>query len=325
MNMLRFILDCLRPARARAAAATRDTELEAQVNTSEDNEIKGLQDEVHMERETLQTVKALRRNTQETVEMLEERKTELKEELEMIYDLQKQEREVLQSLQEEQQELEQTVQQYDVELCAAAEDLLHLRREVAYTKAHAENLHLRITPLQDLFEEIIQVTVKKKLAELVAGLITAESSVVEMTEEAPGVVLSQELERHVDVVESECDHVLSEKITSKPEGEEVNDVERENTVEQLDKMQCSMENLKSSGSSSFTEITLTEVKEEDVMFRSTTPQFPTNTVHSIAFFFFFKQSDSSDMEKEDFEIIQPSQATNRQFDFFHPNPFTDGE
>ncbi|XP_018927501.2 uncharacterized protein LOC109054719 [Cyprinus carpio] len=306
MNMLRFILDCLRPARARAAAATRDTELEAQVNTSEDNEIKGLQDEVHMERETLQTVKALRRNTQETVEMLEERKTELKEELEMIYDLQKQEREVLQSLQEEQQELEQTVQQYDVELCAAAEDLLHLRREVAYTKAHAENLHLRITPLQDLFEEIIQV--KKKLAELVAGLITAESSVVEMTEEAPGVVLSQELERHVDVVESECDHVLSEKITSKPEGEEVNDVERENTVEQLDKMQCSMENLKSSGSSSFTEITLTEVKEEDVMFRSTTPQ-----------------SDSSDMEKEDFEIIQPSQATNRQFDFFHPNPFTDGD
>lgn len=85
--------------------------------------------------------------------------------------------------------------------------------------------------------------VKKKLAELVAGLITAESSVVEMTEEAPGVVLSQELERHVDVVESECDHVLSEKITSKPEGEEVNDIERENTVEQLDKMQCSMENL----------------------------------------------------------------------------------
>jgi len=38
-----------------------------------------------------------------------------------------------------------------------------------------------------------------------------------------------------------------------------------------------------------------------------------------------KQSDSSDMEKEDFEIIQPSQATNRQFDFFHPNPFTYGE
>ncbi|XP_016103094.1 uncharacterized protein [Sinocyclocheilus grahami] len=304
--MLRFILDCLRPARARAAAATRDTELEAQVNTSDDNEIKGLQDEVHTEQETLQMVKALRRNTQQTEKMLEERKTQLKEELQMIYDLQKQEREVLQSLQEEQQELEQTVQQYDVELCAAAEDLLQLQREVAYAKAHAESLHLRVTPLQDLFEEIIQV--KKNLAELVAGLITGESSVAEMTEAAHCVVLSQELEAHVDVVESECDHVLSEKITSKAEGEDVNDVEQENTVEELDKMQCSMENLKSSGSSSFTEITLTEVKEEDVMFRSTTPQ-----------------SDSSDMEKEDFEIIQSSQATNRQFDFFHPNPFTDGD
>lgn len=42
-------------------------------------------------------------------------------------------------------------------------------------------------------------------------------------------------------------------------------------------------------------------------------------------FFLSSQSDSSDMEKEDFEIIQPSQVTNRQFDFFHPNPFTDGE
>ncbi len=66
----------------------------------------------------------------------------------------------LQSLQEEQQELEQTVQQYDMELCAAAEDLLQLQREVAYTKAHAEGLHLRVTSLQDVFEEIIQVTVQ---------------------------------------------------------------------------------------------------------------------------------------------------------------------
>ncbi|KAL1279737.1 hypothetical protein QQF64_014337 [Cirrhinus molitorella] len=306
MNMLRFILDCLRPARARAAAATRDTELEAQVNTSHDNEIKGLQDEVHMEQETLQTIKALCRNTQETVEMLEERKTQLKEELKMIYDLQKQEKEVLQSLQEEQQELEQTVQQYDMELCAAAEDLLQLQREVAYAKAHAESLHLRITPLQDLFEEIIQV--KKKLAELVAGLIAGESSVAEMTEDDPCAVLDQELEGSMDIVESECDHVYSEKSNAKPGGEELNDVEQENAVEELDKMQYSMENLKSSGSSSFTEITLTEVKEEDVMFRSTTPQ-----------------SDSSDIEKEDFEIIQPCQVTNRQFDFFHPNPFTDGD
>ncbi len=58
----------------------------------------GLQDEVHVEQETLQTVKALCRNTQETVEMLEDRKTQLKEELKIIFDLQKQEREVVSKL-----------------------------------------------------------------------------------------------------------------------------------------------------------------------------------------------------------------------------------
>ncbi|ROL45916.1 Epidermal growth factor receptor substrate 15 [Anabarilius grahami] len=248
-----------------------DTELQVQVkDSSDDNEIKALKDEVHMEEETLQTVKALCRNTQETTEKLEERKTQLKEELKMIYDLQKQEREVLQSLQEEQQELEQTVQQYDSELCAAAEDLLQLQREVAYAKAHTESLHAQITPLQDVFEEIVQV--KKKLAELVAGLITGESAMTEMTEDAHCAVLDQELVGKVDVVESECDHVYREKIMSTQEAEEVDYVEQESTAEELDKMQYSVENLKSSGSSSFTEITLTEVKEEDVMFRSTTPQ-----------------------------------------------------
>ncbi|XDV26577.1 hypothetical protein PO909_030234 [Leuciscus waleckii] len=307
MNMMRFILDCLRPARARAAAAARDTELQAQGNdSSDDKEIKGLKDEVHMEQETLQTVKALCRDTQESMEKLEERKTQLKEELKVIYDLQKREREVLQSLQEEQQDLEQTVQQYDSELCAAAEDLLQIQREVAYARAHAESLHEQISPLQDVFEEIVQV--KKKLGELVAGLITGESAMTEMTEDADCVGLDQELVLKVDVVESECDHVYSEKILSKQEREEVDYVEQESTPEELDKMQYSTENLKSSGSSSFTEITLTEVKEEDVMFRSTTPQ-----------------SDSSDMEKEDFEIVQPNQATNKQFDFFHPNPFTYGD
>lgn len=300
--MMRFILDCLRPARARSAAAARDAELQAQDNgTSEDIEIKGLKDEVHIEEETLQTTKALCRSTQETVEKLEERKTLLREELEIIHDLQKQEREVLRSLQEQQQELEQTLQQYDTDLCAAAEDLLQLQRDVAYAKTHAESLHVRIAPLQDVFQEIVQV--KKKLSELVAGLITGECAASEITDDH-----CEDLDGEMDVVESECDQVYSENILSEQEGEEMDHIGQESTVEELDKMQRSLENLKSSGSSSFTEITLTEVKEEDVMFRSTTPQ-----------------SDSSDMEKEDFEIIQPSQATNKQFDFFHPNPFTDGD
>ncbi|TRY54211.1 hypothetical protein DNTS_030474 [Danionella cerebrum] len=99
--------------------------------------------------------------------------------------------------------------------------------------------------------------------------------------------------------------IHDENITLKEEEEDRD--EHEMTRED-NKMQHSMENLKSSGSSSFTEITLTEVKEEDVLFRSTTPQ-----------------SDSLDIEKEEFEIIQPCQAPVKQFDFFHPNPFTGGD
>lgn len=65
----------------------------------------------------------------------------------------------LQSLQEEQQELEQTIQQYDVKLRAVSESVLQLQMEVDCAKAHSENIHERIAPLQDSFDEILQVTI----------------------------------------------------------------------------------------------------------------------------------------------------------------------
>lgn len=68
----------------------------------------------------------------------------------------------LQSLQEEQQELEQTIQQYDVKLRAVSDSVLQLQMEVACAKAHAENMHVRIAPLQDSFAEILQVNIKSK-------------------------------------------------------------------------------------------------------------------------------------------------------------------
>lgn len=81
------------------------------------------------------------------------------------------------------------------------------------------------------------------MGELVAGLITGESAMTEMTEDADCVGLDQELVGEVDVVESECDHVYCEKIVSKQEREEVDYVEQESTPEELDKMQYSTENL----------------------------------------------------------------------------------
>ncbi|XP_051983849.1 uncharacterized protein si:ch73-140j24.4 isoform X2 [Xyrauchen texanus] len=291
--MMRFILDCLRPARARAAAAAREPVEVQEKGTADDNEIKELKDELNMEEENLQKVMVLCCETRKTVENLEEKKTQLRDQLKIIHDLHKQEKYMLQSLLGEQRELQQTLEQYKMELRAASDDLLQLQVEVTCAKARTEKMHEYIDPLQDSFKEIEQV--KQKLDELIAGLMT--DNIIEMTEEAAGEVLEQESIGNTDV----------EIITSNQKSEEVGHMERESTAEKLDKMQCSAENLKSSGSSSFTEITLTEVKEEDVMFRSNTPQLG-----------------SSDMEEEDFEVAQASLATQRKFNFFHPNPFIDG-
>ncbi|KAA0718453.1 hypothetical protein E1301_Tti019289 [Triplophysa tibetana] len=288
--MMRFIVDCLRPARTRAAAAQRDSvELQVKVKDSSDNiEIQELKDAVQTEEETLQRVKTLCCETQEDVERLEEKKTQLRDQLKIMENLEKQERKVLQSLQEEQQELEQTVQQYDVKLRAVSESVLQLQMEVDCAKAHSENIHERIAPLQDSFDEILQV--KMKLDELIAGFMTDERSVTEVPEEATCENSENDSDR---------DHQVEIRFE-----QEVEEVKLERSVD----TQCSADNLKSSGSSSFTEITLTEVKEEDVMFRSATSQL-----------------ESFDMEEEDFEMVQHSQTTNRQFDFFRPNPFTDGD
>ncbi|XP_055057064.2 uncharacterized protein [Misgurnus anguillicaudatus] len=305
--MMRFILDCLRPARARAApasassAAERDSvELQVEVkDTSDDNEVKELKDALQKENEALQRVKTLCYDTNKTVEKLEEKKLHLREQLNMIQNLEKQEREVLDALQEKQQRLEETIQQYDAKLRAVNDNVQQLQMEVACAKAHAENMHVRIAPLQDSFEEILQV--KKKLDKLIGGFITDEHSMTDMPEEADAC-------GRVNVLEINFDHVDREENRSKQEIKEVNQVNHERSMEEGNQMQCVGENLKSSGSSSFTEITLTEVKEEDVKFRSASPQL-----------------DSSDIEEEDFEFVHPSQATNRQFDFFHPNPFIEGD
>ncbi|XP_065129015.1 uncharacterized protein [Paramisgurnus dabryanus] len=305
--MMRFILDCLRPARARAApasassAAERDTvELQVEAkDTSDDSEVKELNDALQKENEALQMVKTLCHDTNKTVEKLEEKKLHLREQLNMIQNLEKKEREVLDSLLEKQQRLEETIQQYDAKLRAVNDNVQQLQMEVACAKAHAENMHVRIAPLQDAFEEILQV--KKKLDELICGFITDEDSMTDMPEEEDAC-------GGVNVLEISFDHVDREENRSKQEIKEVDQVNHERSVEEGNQMQCIGENLKSSGSSSFTEITLTEVKEEDVIFRSASPQL-----------------DSSDIEEEDFEFVHPSQATNRQFDFFHPNPFTEGD
>ncbi|KAL7875642.1 hypothetical protein AOLI_G00106050 [Acnodon oligacanthus] len=316
--MMRFILDCLRAGRRRAACA-RENSVELQGKEKEaanDNEIKGLEDVVAMEEGALQKERALSRDTQQALESLAKRRAQLKEEIEGIQEQRKQEGQLLLSLQEEQEELEQAVQEYEKELQRAKDELQRLHEEISNTRARVEDAHGRMGPLKhSIGETYAEITVtKERLGELIAEMIAIEACVPEITCHQVGEPLSIDLENSSGEEEEdaeECyDHVYEDE---NPVKQITVEKGQQQNIEGLEKLQRSAENLKSSGSSSFTEITLTEVKEEDASPRSNTPQ----------------HMDSPDLEEEDFEIVQSldtkpvSQTTSREFDFFHPDPFID--
>ncbi|XP_022533844.2 dentin sialophosphoprotein isoform X1 [Astyanax mexicanus] len=319
--MMRFILDCLRVGRRRAACE-RENSVELQTkdkDAANDNEIKVLEDVVAMEAGTLQKERVLSQDAQQALERLTKRRTQLKEEIEGIQEQRKQEGQLLLSLQEEQEELEQMVQEYEVELERANDELQHLHEEVRKTRARVEDAHGRMGPLKhSIGETYTEITeTKERLGELIAEMIAIEACVPEITCHQMAEHLSIDLDNssreEEDDDDEECyGHAHEDENTIKKITVEKYHSEQEQNIEGSETLQRSAENLKSSGSSSFTEITLTEVKEEDVSPRSNTPQ----------------HMDSPDLE-EDFEIVQSvdtkpiNQTSSREFDFFHPDPFVD--
>ncbi|KAL6491038.1 hypothetical protein MHYP_G00013830 [Metynnis hypsauchen] len=293
---------------------------------------KGLEDVVAMEEGALQKERVLSRDTQQALESLAKRRAQLKEEIEGIQEQRKQEGQLvnrphkthkytmiwrgelkLLSLQEEQEELEQAVQEYEKELQRAKDELQHLHEEISNTRARVEDAHGRMGPLKhSISETYAEITeTKERLGELIAEMIAIEACVPEITCHQVGEPLSIDLENSSGEEEEDAedcyDHVYEDE---NPVKQITVEKEQQQNIEGLEKLQRSAENLKSSGSSSFTEITLTEVKEEDASPRSNTPQ----------------HLDSPDLEEEDFEIVQSldtSQTTSREFDFFHPDPFVD--
>ncbi|XP_072543384.1 uncharacterized protein [Salminus brasiliensis] len=322
--MMRFILDCLRAGRRRAACE-RENSLELQTKDKEaanDHEIKVLEDVVAMEEGALQKERVLSRDAQQALERLTKRRAQLKEEIEGIQEQRKQEGQLLLSLQEEQEELEQMAQEYEVELERAKDELQHLHEEISKTRAKVEDAHSRMGPLKhSIGETYAEITeTKERLGELIAEMIAIEACVPEITCHQVGEPLSTDLDNSSGEEEEEEEdeeeyygHAYEDENAIKKITVEKYHSEQDQNVEGPETLQRSAENLKSSGSSSFTEITLTEVKEEDVSPRSNTPQ----------------HMDSPDLEEEDFEIVQSldtkpiNQTASREFDFFHPDPFVD--
>ncbi|XP_041954342.1 uncharacterized protein si:ch73-140j24.4 isoform X1 [Alosa sapidissima] len=324
--MMRFILDCLRPTRQRAGE--RDISLE-KVDKEKDgtsnhqsNEIQELHEEMACEELGLKEEQEQRHETQEELEKLAKQRTELKKQIELIQQQRKEERQLLLSLQEEQEELEQSVHEYEEELSRAQGELQRLQEDITQAERKVEGARVRISPLQNSisqsYAEISRVGVslaQQRLGELIAELIAVEGPVAigishqqggeEIhTEDGPeegsqgdeGELSEQDLQLHIADDEEKSESAREEE------------PDRPNPAD----------NLKSSGSSSFTEITLTEVKEEEEGSspRSITPQI-----------------DSPDLEEDEEEAstIQSlmtqtsSRTTLGQFDFYHPDPFTDND
>ncbi|KAF5900987.1 epidermal growth factor receptor substrate 15-like protein, partial [Clarias magur] len=320
--MMRFLLDCLRPGRQRASCG-RENSVEIPTKEKDpghDNsyELKDLEDVVAMEEGALQRDRAQCRDSQQALESLAKRRTQLREEIERIQEQRKQEGQLLLSLQEEQEELEQRVQEYDAELTRANEELQRLQEQISSTRARVEEVHGRMGPLKhcigETYTEITEA--KQRLGELITEMIAIEACAPEVTAHQATESLTMAI--HSKSTEEEGDDEgRGNRVYEEGNPIKHHSVENEPSEQEHDdgpeKLQRSAENLKSSGSSSFTEITLTEFKEEDASPRSITSQ----------------HTDSADLEEEDFEIVQSlmskpvNQAASKEFDFFNPDPFVD--
>ncbi|KAK1797347.1 hypothetical protein P4O66_008716, partial [Electrophorus voltai] len=277
----------------------------------------GLEDMVAMEEGALGRERSLRHDTQQALELLAQRRAQLREQIQGIHEQREQEGQLLLSLREEQEELEQTAQEYEEELRRAKEELQRLREEIGVARTQVEEAYEWMGPLKqaigDTYTEISEA--KQRLGELITEMTAIEACVPEIScrqaDEPLHMALDSSSREEEEDGEMYCGHVCEEDNTFTQNTAEKKHCKQEASKEGLEKR--SVENMKSSGSSSFTEITLTEVKEEDTSLSSITPQ----------------HMDSADLEEEDFEIVQSlvtkpvSQAASREFDFFNPDPFVD--
>ncbi|XP_062386324.1 uncharacterized protein si:ch73-140j24.4 isoform X2 [Sardina pilchardus] len=317
--MMRFILDCLRPTRQRAGE--RDISLEKVdkendgTSNQQSNEIQELHEEVVCEELGLKEEQELRHDSQEDVEKLAKQRTELKKQIELIQQQRKEERQLLLSLQEEQEELEQSVHEYEEELTRAQEELQRLQEDITLAERKVEGARVRISPLQNsISQSYAEISrAQQRLGELIAELIAVEGPVAIGVSHQQGGDESHTEDGTEEGSQGDEGELSEQDLADDDDEELCGESAREDEPDRPNPA----DNLKSSGSSSFTEITLTEVKEEEGSSpRSITPQI-----------------DSPDLEddEEEASTVQSlmtqtsSRTTLGQFDFYHPDPFTDND
>ncbi|XP_028834326.1 uncharacterized protein LOC114789268 isoform X2 [Denticeps clupeoides] len=315
--MLRFVLDCLRPSRQRAGE--RDISLDKVATDIEgchgqrDAEVTELQDVLVQEQTALEEQRVQTQETQQALEQLVQHRKELKEQIALIQEQRSQERHLLLSLQEEKDELELSMQEYEEELSRTQEELKRLQEEVRHAGGMVKDARVQIGPLQDSirqsYTEISRA--QQRLGELIAELIAVEGNSAVDTSLQVGPITAEDVETEMEEEEKDEDSEQDDHLLQEHEEEEQTGLKSKEEIQKPRHREA----IKSSGSSSFTEITLTEVKEEGQSSRSVTPQ----------------QIESPGLEEEDIPSVQSlmTQSTNCTviglYDFYHPDPFPDDD
>ncbi|XP_028283385.1 epidermal growth factor receptor substrate 15-like [Parambassis ranga] len=186
--MMRFILDCLRTARARTPKDEGDTDV---VETDDrvlakTAEIRELENAVTVENLELQEQQSDRKELEETLVNLEKHKEKLVQQIKATRQLCYDESQQILSLQAEEAKKESQVEEYERELARARWRLKKLREEVKQAKRKVEEAGERDTPLQDSirqsYEEILQE--ENTLCSLSGGAVTPDSQLEESTSPA---------------------------------------------------------------------------------------------------------------------------------------------
>ncbi|XP_016357505.1 epidermal growth factor receptor substrate 15-like [Sinocyclocheilus anshuiensis] len=117
------------------------------------SEVQDLQEEVQKGSEELSHLQADRQEVQEKLERLDEQKRSLEEQLRLIQQQCSQESQLIQSLQVEHSEQEQRIGDYEEELTRAREELLHLQEETRQLGEKVQSARAQLCPLEDAVKE----------------------------------------------------------------------------------------------------------------------------------------------------------------------------
>uniref|UniRef100_A0A672KV31 Epidermal growth factor receptor substrate 15-like n=1 Tax=Sinocyclocheilus grahami TaxID=75366 RepID=A0A672KV31_SINGR len=207
------------------------------------SEVQDLQEEVQKGSEELSHLQADRQDVQEKLDRLDEQKRSLEEQLRLIQQQCSQESQLIQSLQVEHSEQEQRIGDYEEELTRAREELLHLQEETRQLGEKVQSARAQLCPLEDAVKEShTQIAQEqKRLAEL-------KTEEREVTARLTWKILEEPVLVNGTVPSSEQLEQLqwpqpTAQPPEKPKEDKVQDEEEQSSVDELQELRVTEEQL----------------------------------------------------------------------------------